>query len=72
MISRTEVEVRMGKLKSGKVAGNGMVDWICRLCNTAFKRGAMPEGLLSAVGKGEGTECSNYKGISLLMGCSPG
>ena len=55
-IRRTEVEVRVGKLKNGKAAGkddvtgemikgggNRVVDWIQRLCNMAFQSGFVPE-----------------------------
>ena len=49
-----------------------MVDWIWGLCNVAFESGVMPEDWRAAVivplhqGKGERTECSNYRGIRLL------
>ena len=56
-IRRTEVEVRVGKLKNGEAAGkdevtremvkgggNRMVDWIWKLCNMAFESGIVPEG----------------------------
>ena len=55
-----------------KGGGNRVVDWIWRLCNIAFESGVVPEDWKSAViiplykGKGEWTECSNYRGISLL------
>ena len=55
-IRRTEVEVRVGKLKNGEAAGkdevtremvkgggNRMVDWIWRMCNMAFESGVGPE-----------------------------
>ena len=54
-----------------KGRGERVVDWIWRLCNIAFERGVL-EDLRSAVivsmykVNGERTECSNYKGISLL------
>ena len=46
-IRRTEVEIRVGKLKNGKVAGTDevhrrdqrWVDWILRLCTLAFECG---------------------------------
>ena len=82
---RAEVEVRMGKLKNGKTAGEDeitgkmikgggerVVDWIWRLCNMAFESGVVPEDWRSALivplhkGKGERTECKNYKGVSFL------
>ena len=49
-----------------------VVDWICRLCNMNFKSSVVPEDWRSAVivslrkGKGERTECRNYRSISLL------
>ena len=49
-----------------------VVDWIWRLCNIAFESGVVPEDWRSAVivtlfkGKGERTECKNYRGSSLL------
>ena len=61
-IRRTEVEVRVGKLKNGKAAskdevtreiikggGNTVVDWIWKLCNMAFESGVVPEDWRSAV-----------------------
>ena len=48
------------------------MDWIWRLCNLAFENGVVLEDWRSAMiiplykGKGERTECSNYRGISLL------
>ena len=55
-IRRTEVEVRVGKLKNGKTAakdeiigemikggGDRVVDWIWRLCNMAFESGVVLE-----------------------------
>ena len=52
--------------------GNWVVNWIWRLCNIIFESGVTPGDWRSAVivplykGKGERTECSNYRGISLL------
>ena len=79
-IRRREVEVRVRKLKNGKATGemikgvgNRVVVWIWRLCNIAFESDDVPEDWRSAVivplykGKGERTECSNYRGISLLI-----
>ena len=56
LIRRTEVEVRVGKLKNGKAlgkdevtremvkGGSGMVvDWICKPCNIVFESGVVPE-----------------------------
>ena len=62
----------MGKLKNGKdeVTGEMITGW--RVCNMAFESGFVPEDWRSAViiplhkGKGEGTECNNYRGISLF------
>ena len=61
-IRRTEVEVRVGKLKNGKAAGkdevtgeilkgggNRVLDWIWRLCNMAFECDVMSESWRSAV-----------------------
>ena len=55
-IRRTEIEVRVGKLKNGKATGKNdftgeiikgggdrVVDWIWRLCNLAFENGVVPE-----------------------------
>ena len=55
-----------------KGRGDRVVDWIWRLCNIAFESNVAPEDWRPAVivplykGKGERTECRNYKGISLL------
>ena len=81
---RTELEVIVGKLKNGKIAGKDeikgemiigggdmVVNWIWRPCNMAFESGFVPENWRSAVtvplykGKGERTECRNYRGIRL-------
>ena len=54
-----------------KEGGDMVVDWIWSLCNMAFESGAVPEDWRSAVtvplykGKGEMTECKNFRGISL-------
>ena len=62
-------EVTREMIKGG---GNRVLDWIRRLCNMAFESGVVPEDWRSTVivplykGKGERTECSNYKSISLL------
>ena len=55
-VRRTEVEVRVGKLKNGKAAGKDevtgemvkggnymVVDWIWRLCSMDFESGVVPE-----------------------------
>ena len=78
-IRRTEVQVRVGKLKKGKAAGKDevtgemvkhedymLVDWIWRLCNMAFESGVVPEDWKSVDDKGESAECKNYRGIRLL------
>ena len=77
-IGRTEVKVRVGKLKNGKATGEmikggggRVVDWICRLCNMAFERDVPGDWRSSVIvplykGKGERSVCKNYKGISLL------
>ena len=55
-----------------KGGGDRVVDWMWRLCNMAFESGVVPEDWRSAVivplykGKGEKSECKNYRGISLL------
>ena len=62
MIRKTEVEVRVGKLKNGEAAGkdevtgekvkggsNRVLDWIWRLCNMAFESGGVPEDWRSAL-----------------------
>ena len=72
----------MGKLKNGKATGKDeitgekikgggdrVVDWIWRLCNMAFESGVVSEDWRSFTlykGKGEKTECKNYRGIRLL------
>ena len=61
-IGRAEVEVRVGKLKDGKTAGNDeitgemikgggdrVVDYVRRLCNMAFEIGVVPEDWRSGV-----------------------
>ena len=44
-IRRTEVEVRVGKLKSRKAVrkGDRVVDWIWRLSDMAFESGVVSE-----------------------------
>ena len=55
-----------------KGGGGRVVDWIWRLYNMAFESGVVPEDWRSAVivpvykGKGERTECKNYRGIGML------
>ena len=55
-----------------KGGGAREVNWIWRLCSKTFVSGVVPEDWKSAVivplynGKGEMTECKNYRGISLL------
>ena len=52
--------------------GERVVDWIWNLCNRALKSGVGLEDWRSALivplckGKGERTECRNYRDISLL------
>ena len=59
-----------GEMIKGR--GDRVVDLIWSLCNMAFDGGVVPEDWRSAVivllykGKGERTECKNYRGISLL------
>ena len=61
-IRRTEVEVRVGKLRNGKVVGKDgvtgekitvrsyrVVDWICSMCNMAFESGVVPEDCMAVV-----------------------
>ena len=56
-----------------KGGGDRVVDWIWRLCNMAFESGAVPENFRSAVivplckGKGERTQCKNYRGVLQLF-----
>ena len=56
-----------------KGGGDRVVDWIWRLCNMAFESDVLLEDWRSAVviplciGKGEMTECQNYRGISLWL-----
>ena len=58
-VKKTEVEMRVGKLKNGKAAGKDeiigerikcgddrMVDWIWRLCNMVFESGVVAGDLL--------------------------
>ena len=55
-----------------KGGGDTVLDCIWRLCNTAFESGVVSEDWRSVVivplckGKGERTECKNYRGISFL------
>ena len=55
-----------------KVGGDRVVGWIWRLCNMTFESGVVPEDWRSVVivplykGKGERSECKNYRGISSL------
>ena len=73
-IKRTEVEVEWGSLRMVKMRSQErwVVDWFWRLYNRAFESGGVPEDWRSAMivplykGKGERTECSNYKSICLL------
>ena len=52
-----------------KGGGYWVVNWIWRLCNIAFESGVVSEDWIPAVivplykGKGERTECTNYRGI---------
>ena len=48
-----------------------VVDWIWRLCNMTFERNVRESWMTAVIvplykGKGERTECRNYRGISLL------
>ena len=81
-IRGTEVQVvRVGKLKNGKATckddvtgemikggGDGVVDWIWKMCNMAFKSDVVLEGWMSTMivplykCKGERTGCSNFIG----------
>ena len=65
----------MERMRSQEMIKGGddrVVDWIQRLCNTAFESGGVPENWRSAVivplykGKRERNECNNYRGIGLL------
>ena len=42
------------------------LDWIWRLRNMAFESGVLLEDWISAAIVSLGTECKNYRGISLL------
>ena len=59
-----------GKMVKG---GDMGMEWIWKLRNMAFESGVVPQDWRSAViappykGTGNGTECKNYKGISLLI-----
>ena len=50
-----------------------VADWICRLCNMDFESDVVSEDWRSTVtvplynGKGERTECKNYKGIIIII-----
>ena len=65
---KDEITGKMIKSEVDRVVEN----WIQRLCNMAFESGVVPEDKRSAVivplykAKGERTECSNYRAISLL------
>ena len=62
-------EITREMIKGG---GDRVVDWIWSLCNMVIESGVVSEDWRSAViiplykGKGERTECKNYRGISLL------
>ena len=70
----------MGKFKNGKATAKDEITrrndkrwrWTWRIRNIAFESGVVPENWRAAVlvplyqGKGERTECKNYRGISLL------
>ena len=58
---RTEVQLRVGKLKNGRAVskdevtgemikgeGDRVVDWIWRMCNLTFESGVVPEDWRSA------------------------
>ena len=81
--SQLGFELRVGKLKNGgkdevagkmmKGRGDRVVRWNLRLCNMAFESSVLLEDWRSAVtiplynGKGERTECDNYRDIRLLI-----
>ena len=77
---RTELEVRVVKIKNGKAAskdevtgemingrGDRLVDSIWRVCKVAFESGVVPEDWRSAVHCTR-AKCRNYRGISLILG----
>ena len=58
LIRRTEVQVRVGKLKNGKDEVTGemvkdrcdlVLEWIWRLCNMGFESGGVPEDWRSVI-----------------------
>ena len=54
-----------------KCGDNRVMDWIWRLCNMAFEVSVHEDWRSAEIvplykGKGEKTECKNYRGISLL------
>ena len=84
-IGRVEVEVRMGKLKSGKgtikdeitgemIKGRGdkVANWNWRLCNKAFEDGIVPVPFQFHLCQGKELELSFSENIHhLLPLCSP-
>ena len=74
-VGKLKNEKAAGKDITGEMIKGGterVMDQIWRLCNMGFENGVVPENWRSAVivplykGKGEGTECKKYRGISLL------
>ncbi len=55
-----------------KYGGEAVSDWIYVLCNLAYKERRVPQDWAKAAivpvykGKGDKTECNNYRGINLL------
>ncbi len=55
-----------------KYGGDAVVEWMLLICDYAWKKGEVPDDWKKAIivplykGKGSRSECSSYRGISLL------
>ncbi len=55
-----------------KYGGDAVVEWMLLICEQAWKKGEVPDDWRKAIivplykGKGSRSECSSYRGISLL------